>query len=86
MQGQRPPKDVFFAFCVNTDSDETFYRVKENNRELLRRRTEALSLSFGISCQNCGALSPLQDELLKRDKPDGREGGRGQNMTSKHPG
>lgn len=69
---------MFFAFCVNKDSDETFDRVEEEkNRELLKRRTEALSLSVGISCQNCGAFGPLQDELRERADPDGREGGRG---------
>lgn len=64
MQGQRPRKEVFgffFAFCVNKDSDETFDRVEEEkNRELLKRRTEALSL--------CGHL---MSELWRSRSPSG---------------
>lgn len=77
---------VFFAFCVNIDSDETFTmrkrRKKKKNRELLKRRiNDGRSLSFGISCQNCGTLSPLQAEPQEWGKTKG-----GQNMTSKCPG
>lgn len=55
----------FFAFYVNIDSDETFTvrkrkEKKKKNRELLKRRiNDGRSLSLGISCQNCGTLSPL---------------------------
>lgn len=80
MQGQRPTKDVFFfflAFCVNTDSDETFDRVKEKNSELLRRteavslwashvRTVALSVPLRTSSENGG---------MREGGRAGREGG-----------
>lgn len=76
-------RTYFFAFCVNTDWQDILPREREKQGAAEKNWS---SLSFGISCQNCGALSPLQDELREREKPDGREGGRGQNMTSKHPG
>lgn len=84
--------DVFFFlfcfFCILCEYrlGRDIYHEKEEekkkNRELLKRRiNDGRSLSFGISCQNCGTLSPLQAEPQEWGKTKG-----GQNMTSKCPG
>lgn len=65
-------RTYFFAFCVNTDWQDILPREREKQGAAEKNWS---SLSFGISCQNCGALSPLQDELREQEKPDGREGG-----------
>ena len=78
-------KDVFFfAFCVNIDSDKTFYREKEKkkkNRELLKRRINDGTLFWHFMSELWYFSAPFKLSPKKRGKNRG-----GQNMTSKCPG
>lgn len=56
------------------------------NRERLKRQTQVgLKLSFGISCQDCGALSPLRKLRSEYGAKRRGMGDRVQNMTRPSP-